>query len=343
MANTISSYFENAQLSLAAYAELDLRMNQDKTRYQQALIRAGMSPSQATRFADAADGYSILDQYTDASAGFSATVFQKGTETFFAIRGTEIGTSFPWITQTDVGDLLSDAALALGGVAADQVVSMYNYYQRLIHSPNEAVPQLTKVVGDSGTHLYLSSVSGIGLGMQAQMTWPLTVTGHSLGGHLGMAFGRIFNSNVSQLYTYNAPGFNTGAAEVFFNEVNSALGISQPSTYLDDSRSTNLYGSGKNIIAGYATTYGVDTPVFLEANTHSIVALTDSLALYSLFAQLDPALNTAADGRSQITAILQASANIAANSLEATLAAVGKIYGKTYSALAADRNDFYTH
>lgn len=344
MANTISSYFENAQLSLAAYATLNTQMNADKPAYRQALFDAGMSLSEAIRFADT---YSIIHQYSDPSSGFSATVFRKGTETFFAIRGTEIGSGFPWITETDLGDLLSDAALALNGIAADQTIAMYNYYQRLIHQPSDAVPQLTKVVGDSGTHLNLTLVSGVGLGKQAEMTWPLTIAGHSLGGHLGMAFGRLFDSNVSQLYTYNAPGFSDAAANAFFDEINSALGISQPSSYLDDSRSTNLYGIGNNIIAGYGTTYGADLPVFLETNTHSVIALTDSLAIYDLFAKIDSTLNTTdpAVGVGKITDILKASSAQAANSLERAVDALVNFLGLEFTPLAGnqidDREAFY--
>ena len=35
---------------------------------------------------------------------------------------------------------------------------------------------------------------------------PLTVTGHSLGGHLALLFGRFFPEVTDHVYTYNAPG-----------------------------------------------------------------------------------------------------------------------------------------
>ena len=46
MSNTIRAYFENAQLSMAAYATLDVQMNTDKTRYKHNgtdLRRSGIS------------------------------------------------------------------------------------------------------------------------------------------------------------------------------------------------------------------------------------------------------------------------------------------------------------
>ncbi len=346
MASLITNYYENAQLSLAAYAlGLTPGMGKDNPNYIQALKDAGMVENQAIEFTSR---YSVIHQYTDPATGFSATIFQKDTETVIAFRGTEL--SFPDIYNTDLGDLLNDASLALGGIAADQIISMYNYYQRLVHQPGEAVPQLSKIVGDSGTHLYLDWVVGIGFGKQAEMTWPLTVTGHSLGGHLGMAFGRLFNSNVKQLYTYNTPGFGEAGANAFFNEVNRALGISQPSTYtyLDDTRSTNLYGSGENIVAGFATTYGTDVPVFLENNTHSIVALTDSLAVYNLFATIAPTVSVSA-----VTDILKASANTTNKSLESALDSLRTLFQENYAlgtpetnaapTTVDDRDSFYTN
>jgi len=71
---TLSQNFEQAQLSLAAYA-LNLQRGMfeyDDTNYLNSLERAGMSRFQAAEFAKT---YSVLDQYTDPATGFSATVF----------------------------------------------------------------------------------------------------------------------------------------------------------------------------------------------------------------------------------------------------------------------------
>ena len=36
----------------------------------------------------------------------------------------------------------------------------------------------------------------------------LDITGHSLGGHLAMAFGTLFDGQTDQVTTFNAPGFD---------------------------------------------------------------------------------------------------------------------------------------
>ena len=80
---TIADYFEQAELSLAAYA-LDLQQGMSNSDYTAALVAAGMTDAQAARFADPAQGYTIVDQYSDPLTGFSATIFDEG--------GTQLGT-----------------------------------------------------------------------------------------------------------------------------------------------------------------------------------------------------------------------------------------------------------
>lgn len=78
----ISNYFTQAELSLAAYATLNIGAP-NKTL----LERAGMSTTQA---ADFAATYTVLAQSTPTTNGFSATLFlnnQTGEKTL-AIRGT---------------------------------------------------------------------------------------------------------------------------------------------------------------------------------------------------------------------------------------------------------------
>jgi hypothetical protein len=75
---TIANYFEQAQLSLAAYA-LNLQrgmFGRTDPAYINALTAStvGMSIQQAQVFADT---YTVIDQFTDPLSGFSATVFDK--------------------------------------------------------------------------------------------------------------------------------------------------------------------------------------------------------------------------------------------------------------------------
>ena len=96
MSGVINNYYQNGQLSFAAYAQLWTSM--DPEQYRLALESIGMSENQARQFAGIDEsntfipgqGYKIIDQYTDSISGFSATVFQnrETQEYTFAIRGT---------------------------------------------------------------------------------------------------------------------------------------------------------------------------------------------------------------------------------------------------------------
>ncbi|MHB9119731.1 MAG: hypothetical protein ACYC2R_15890, partial [Burkholderiales bacterium] len=318
--NIIQDYFDQAQLSLTAYGNLapgkpnPLELTKDTV---------GMSPTQA---ADFATKWSVIDQYSDPASGFSATVFERNGQRYLVTRGTQ---------PSDVLDLIADFDLAaVNGVAAKQTIALFNYVQRLKGTKGQPVAQLQW----NGQNYDLNPTGAVGL-LDTPLAGPITVAGHSLGGHLAMAFGRLFPQDASQIYTYNAPGFLDTAADSFFARVDAALG--RAGSMFSDAKTINLYGSGLNLIAGYANDHGTPQGVFLESNTHSMVSLTDSLAVYTLFAQIDPSLNTA--GLGTITAILEAASNTAANSLETALAAVGKMFGKTYSAIETTRDDLYAH
>src|SRR6185436_14092224 len=73
-------------------------------------------------------------------------------------------------------------------------------------------------------------LSGAGLSVIPSGT-PVTVAGHSLGGHLALLFGRLFPSVTEHVYTYNAPGISPiGAAGLW------KLGIDQ----IDPAKVTNV-------------------------------------------------------------------------------------------------------
>ena len=81
--NIFQNYFAQAELALAAYADLTTG-EPNKAE----LKKAGMSDAQATRFAST---WRVVTQYTDPITGVSATVFQAvtGGQTCLAIRGTD--------------------------------------------------------------------------------------------------------------------------------------------------------------------------------------------------------------------------------------------------------------
>ena len=116
---TIANYFEQAQLSLAAYA-LDLLpgmsgVSSNSEDYTTSLETAGMSTVQADNFAST---YTVVDQYTDALSGFSATVFDKEGVKYFAIRGTQTDTVFSSVIDwlTNVEDVAADGIAITQGL-----------------------------------------------------------------------------------------------------------------------------------------------------------------------------------------------------------------------------------
>ena len=97
-----SVYFMSSEFALAAYSTLWAGI--EKSLYETALKQEGkgMSSAEAALFAET---YTVVDQYTDAVTGVSATIFKNESGALtLAIRGTE----------ASIGDILADAVLALG-------------------------------------------------------------------------------------------------------------------------------------------------------------------------------------------------------------------------------------
>ena len=135
---TITDYFVQAQLSMAAYAVgllPGMYRAADYPAYVEALIDAGMSQRQAEEFANT---YSVIDQYTDPLSGFSGTVFaDEAGNKYVAIRGSEAGvfSSAPDWLLTNAGDIGND------GIALYQGIALFNWLQRLYGSPGHPVVQ----------------------------------------------------------------------------------------------------------------------------------------------------------------------------------------------------------
>ena len=131
--STIQDLFQQAQLAEAAYANFfDDAGNLITTESQlKTALTTGdgkFSQAQATDFVL---HWRVVSQQPNTSSGFSATVFESldhpGTYSY-AVRGTEPLFANP-------ADLLSADArgVFLDGIALDQVVDMYNDWQRLTH------------------------------------------------------------------------------------------------------------------------------------------------------------------------------------------------------------------
>ncbi len=168
-----------------------------------------------------------------------------------------------------------------------------------------------------------------------------TVSGHSLGGYLAAAVKQSY-SQVTDAYLFNAPGVG-GPLGNLANALTSALGLSGAPT----GNIWNVRGSeGFPIISGLGYQLGAAVRVQTEAtdnplNNHSIVGLTDALAVHSLYSQLAPSLK-----QDQLNALIDASGAATGQTLESALDALRTNYPAALAqpqTTAGDRNAFYAN
>ncbi|MGX8882107.1 hypothetical protein ACWWD9_02715 [Methylovorus sp. SPW-M1] len=255
---------------------------------------ARMVESQATIFLNS---FNVVEQYSDDATGASATVFEEiGTGVkYLAIRGTE-----------SLGDYISDLLLAT--VALPQLNPQYMVIE-------------AKVAEWISTGILDSS---------------FTITGHSLGGYLATAIGMKFNDNVSNVFTYNSPGFVSLTGNV--------IDIFKQSFGLGDLALIdgifNVRGTaGISAISGLGVQLSPPILVETEYNdtlipNHSIINVTDSLALFDFASQLDPYVTLA-----KLNNLVKSSGASDELEQENTLDAFRKYFG--YTLPTTTREDFW--
>lgn len=340
---TIKDFFDLAQLAEASYANFSV----PPENYDEALVDKGFSDTQADIFL--ADWQLVPNAHRpNTASGFSSALFKNTDGSYvFAIRGTEGIISYDlWLE--DVGNIVAD------GIAIDQIVDLYNEWKRIstrsYHAAyletltaETAAYNLAKagnfVPGfDMAADVYLAYLRGrtdviidepsgqvrtvrfetatsTGLGLNI-VPGNLTVTGHSLGGHLAAAFTRLFPEIGAQALTINGAGFATGEISVPGLGLSATTNIRNLFKMLDEpegphsgdgfdsAKILNLYGNrypeivtqngsmGLYQQGGHQAIYIEHVDASASAFGHGGKGMTDSLAVYDLFIGLDGGLQS---------------------------------------------------
>lgn len=175
-----------------------------------------------------------------------------------------------------------------------------------------AVGTVKKIVFLNSDEVY-SDERAKGLGVISE-DQTVTVTGHSLGGHLSAAFSRLFPENTEHAYMVNGAGFGTdknplaegyGVPSYNINSIFSKLG---GANNFDSSKITNIIGDKGIDFVSQDWTIGLEQPgqsleLFIEKYiegysleeiaklSHGATQMTDTMSVMSLFAQVDKGIN----------------------------------------------------
>lgn len=184
---------------------------------------------------------------------------------------------------------------------------------------------------EGGTAYKLEFVDSVGSNILPSNA-VVSVTGHSLGGHLAMAFSRLFSDSTVSATAVNGLGFKVsdGNVDNLFAQLHGAPGF-------DAGKIQNVYGiNGPEFASmnnGVLQQPGLWDGIYIESASplppiwggHGGSQMTDSLALYDLFSDLDPTLSL-----DEITGILEAASADPSKSLEVTLDKLRTLFEQDY-------------
>ncbi len=320
-----TSLFNNAELALAAYAALQngTTADQDQIRALAQVSGAPMSLTEAVEFARRYP--TVVTSFDDSSTGLQVTVFKDTLGDLpgnlsLALRGS----TFP-------EDFATGVDIVGAGAGYNQIVALANWWRRISTAPGQMVSQFSLVelsqqsIPESAVVLRPGTTEGtsyvlvvtpqvlafteeqgnISAKLAADPDQRVEVTGHSLGGHLALAFSSLFDSRTGQVTVFNAPGFASSTVnQNFFDKLGGSIPTGSTSAGLINNVVSDeaLVGDPPfNFVAGMHSRPGKEINIsiekqtnsdepnpFLPALNHSIVTLTDSLAVYKLLADLVP-------------------------------------------------------
>ncbi|OEG74860.1 hypothetical protein BEL05_02065 [Shewanella colwelliana] len=201
----ITEAFKNALLADATYAIKGSIATEPSTLLSELTERLGSSLAHYVVDNFDIDFNSIINTSEILGSGFDASVWTEKAsgkttgKTYVALRGTDF----------NIQDLLTDSYLALSGGAQDQIASMVNWWLASTTPIGEQALQIKYQVTTTTNFInWVEAPSIEGTGTLAGVN-NISVTGHSLGGHLASAFTRLFGGqwNIEHTSTFNSAGF----------------------------------------------------------------------------------------------------------------------------------------
>lgn len=338
-----------------------------------ALKAEDLSTTQATYFESQ---WAVVHHLPNTITGFSATLFRRlendpvsgaqAGELVLALRGTE---------QLDLDLLQADFRELVGnGLAINQIVDMYNYWQKLItpvgtdarqavlvpataSTPSDQQVVIKDPVSDELTtwtidYFYTSD----SLGKVSASDTLASVTGHSLGGHLASAFTRLFPEETANAVTFNGAGYPTGSTPglpgtALANIPNLFGMLGGESTFNADI--VNLYGDKNPEIVTMHNMDGLvqpgeHQPLFIEQETiiadkfgHGMGQMSDSAAVYDLLIRLDAGWRDTNIGNvaTQLIPMFESASNSRTTTLEEVVNALGGLFGAGTEIAEAQSDD----
>ncbi|MDZ4185613.1 MAG: cadherin-like domain-containing protein [Desulfuromonadales bacterium] len=340
----------------------------------------------ATQAADFVAEWEVVSHQANTGSGFSATLFKNkmNGEYVYVPRGTEPGNPLADLLLTDLGDIVTDG-LAIRQIVAmyndwqrintpegqtyqaaylDLQVSatallqterlaipggIAGPYERSLREPGNVVIDdpfgLVYVVNFGKSTVVFNDERAGGAGVLSG-TIPLTITGHSLGGHLSVAFTRLFPEAGAEAVTINGAGYPTGLlaglsgnAESNIDNLFASLGGGYE---FDPSKILNLYGGEGWEVTTMNAPYGLmqqgtNNEIMIEdglGNTmgHGKEQMTDALAVYDLFIRLDPRLQTSTPGDllAELNPLFEVAANNRMGTFETLVNGLGELFVTDY-------------